>query len=112
VDSVTGTAYEPIMEIKQHPDGFEVIGPFAPGDAPAFIAAGMKEPNVRCIEPSLEDAQALLELLRTEIQPWLEEEDRWLGLIVQGKAADSFAPLNWEGSRIKFLAIGRTPDTP
>ena|SRR5438552_148169 len=102
------------MEIKEHPNGFEVSGPFGPDDALTLIAAIQNSvgPDVRCIEPSSEDAASLVELL-TGIQPWIEEEDRTLSLIVQGSEGswDTFAQLNREGSRIKFVGVRRVPES-
>jgi transcriptional regulator with XRE-family HTH domain len=114
LDADIGTAYEPTMEIKEHPDGRQVSGPFGPSDA-ANLIDDIRENDVvklHCANLSSEDAHALADLLQG-IQPWLEEEDRKLSLILQG-SGDSWVMfaqrLDWKGSRIEFVGVGRIPE--
>jgi hypothetical protein len=74
------------MEITDHPAGLQLYGPFDPSDAPRLLAA-IQESDVAklvCTGLSSEDGPALAALLRGGIQPWLEQEDRRLDLLVTG----------------------------
>lgn len=107
-------AYEPSMEKRPHPAGLEVSGPFDLTDA-ATLNDAIRENHAAklvCIHPSSGDGQALADLLRYGVQPWLEREDRSLTVYVVG--SDDSWPiltrrLSWQGSRIQFVGTGSVP---
>jgi hypothetical protein len=94
------------MEIDDYPGGLQLTGPFDPSDGPRLLAAiqgsdALTLSYASSLSP--EDAQALADLLRGDINPWLEGEDRKLTLVLEGSAADSLINMGarLKGSRIR-----------
>jgi hypothetical protein len=94
------------MEIDDSPLGLQLTGPFDPSDGPRLLAAiqGRDVLRLYCSSSlSPEDAQALADLLRGDINPWLEGEDLKLTLVLEGSAAHSLINM---GARLKGSRIG------